>query len=178
MALLSLPQIVGYLAFILGITAFLQKSDHRLKLFNAGQSLVYAQHFILLGNLPASGSSLVSSMRSFLALRCQSLLLAAAIVAINLGVGVSFAKTPAAWLPVIASCAATIAIFTMRGVALRSVLLGCTLLWLTNNILSGSIGGTLLEVVIVAVNISTIVRMSKPAATPQTSGLQARRLPF
>jgi hypothetical protein len=51
------------------------------------------------------------------------------------------------------------AIFTMRGVPFRCVLLAGTLLWLANNIISGSIGGTLLEVANAVINIWTMIRM-------------------
>ena len=146
MGLFSPAQVVGYIALALGTTAFLQKSDARLKLFNATQGLVYALHFVLLGNLPASASSLISSLRSFLALRYRSWLLGAVMVGANLGVGAVFARNPAGWLPVIGSCIATVAIFTMSGVPFRSVLLASTMLWLANNIITGSIGGTLLDV--------------------------------
>ena len=167
MGLFSPAQVVGYAALALGITAFLQQSDQRLKFFNATQGLVYALHFVLLGNLPASASSLLSSCRSFLALRYRSWLLGAAIVCVNVGLGVAFARNAAGWLPVIGSCIATMAIFTMKGVPFRCVLLASTLLWLANNVISGSIGGTLLEVANAIINISTMVRMVRhPSEAP------------
>jgi hypothetical protein len=159
MGLFSPAQIVGYIALALGITAFLQRSDRRWKLFNATQGVFYALHFVLLGNLPASASCLISSSRSFLALRYRSLWLGAAFVVLNLGMGAALARDAAGWLPVIGSCIATVAIFTMRGVPFRSVLLASTLLWLTNNIITGSVGGTVLEVANAVVNISTMIRM-------------------
>jgi len=159
MQLFSPAQCVGYGAFVLGVVAFTQRTDRRLKLLQASQALVYTVHFLLLGNLPASASALLSSIRSFLALRTRSRLLAATIIGLNIAAGASFAKNGAGWLPVISSCAATLAIFYMQGVPMRLVLLGCTTLWLANNVISGSIGGTLLELVIAAVNASTIVRM-------------------
>jgi hypothetical protein len=173
MALFSPAQVVGYIALALGITAFLQKSDDRLKFFNGTQGLVYALHFVLLGNLPASASALISSLRSFLALRYRSWLLGAAIIVANVGLGAAFARNTAGWLPVVGSSIATIAIFTMRGVPFRFVLLASTLLWLANNILTGSIGGTLLELANAAVNISTIIRMvrSSPGTRSRFSGV-------
>ncbi len=155
----SPAQVAGYFSFVLGVSAFLQRTDHRLKSFNASQSLVYALHFGLLGNLPAAASSLISSGRSFLALRFKSVTLAAAIVVVYVIAGLMLAKTPAGWLTVVASSVATLAMFMLTGVPLRLVLLGCTLAWLANNILSHSIGGVLLESTIVAVNASTIFRM-------------------
>ena len=162
----SPAQVVGYFAFVLGIAAFLQKSDGRLKLYNASQGLIYSLHFVLLGNFAASASALVSSARSFLALRFRSLILAAATVAVHLGVGAAFARSPAAWLPVVGSCCATVAIFTLDGIPLRSVLLLSTMMWLANNILSRSIGGTALELGVASANISTMLRMSRSELPP------------
>jgi hypothetical protein len=173
MGLFSPAQVVGYIALALGITAFLQKSDDRLKLFNAVQGLVYALHFVLLGNLPASASSLISSLRSFLALRYRSLLLGAVIIGANISLGVAFAKNAAGWLPVVGSCIATAAIFTLRGIPFRCVLLASTLLWLANNVITGSIGGTLLELANAIINISTMIRMvrSSPRTHSQCPGV-------
>ena len=73
----------------------------------------------------------------------------------------------AGWLPIISSCTATVAIFYWSGVRLRLALLVCTLLWLANNIISHSIGGTVLETFIAIANISTIVGMLRlPAVEP------------
>ena len=168
MGLFSPAQVVGYIALALGITAFLQKSDRRWKLFNATQGLFYALHFVLLRNLPACASCLISSSRSFLALRYRSLWLGAAFVVLNLGMGVALARSAAGWLPVIGSCIATVAIFTMRGVPFRSVLLASTLLWLANNIITGSVGGTVLEVANAVVNISTMIRMLRSSTRTPT----------
>jgi hypothetical protein len=100
---------------------------------------------MLLGNLPASASSTTSGIRNFVALKTRSPYVAALIIAVNVALGFIFAKSSLGWLPVIASCGGTIAILTMRGIPMRLLLLVCTLLWLVNNVVSGSIGGTLLE---------------------------------
>jgi hypothetical protein len=166
MGLFSPAQLVGYIALALGITAFLQKSDDRLKFFNATQGLFYALHFVLLGNLPASASSLTSSVRSFLALRYRSWVLGTVMFCVNVGLGAAFVRTRAGWLPIIGSCIATVAIFTLKGIPFRSMLLASTLLWLANNIITGSIGGTLLEVANATINITTMIRMLRGARTP------------
>jgi Bacterial inner membrane protein len=174
MEILSPAQLVGYLALILGATAFLQKDDRRLKFFNAVQSLVYGVHFVLLGHLPACASSLVSSLRSFLALRYRSMWLGVLMIALNLVLGGMFVTSWAGWLPVIGSCIATFAIFTMRGIPFRLVLLASTLLWLANNIITRSIGGTVLEVANATINISTMLRMaSAPEARNPARNLRA-----
>ncbi len=144
---------------MIGVTAFLQKSDHKLKSFGAVQSLVYSVHFVLLGNFPAAASSGISSVRSWLALKPRSSMVPAAIIVCFLAAGSVLAKSGAGWITIVASCVATVAIFKMKGVSMRLILLGCTFMWLTNNILSRSIGGIMLEGVIAVANAATIVRM-------------------
>ncbi|HWR37454.1 MAG TPA: YgjV family protein [Clostridia bacterium] len=171
MELFSGAQCVGYAAFVLGVAAFVQKNDRRLKGLNAIQGLFYALHFFLLGNLPASSSSFISGCRSFLALKSRSPWLAAFIVAVNVAVGAALASSGLGWLPIIGSSAATYAMFRMQGVPMRLVLLTCTFLWLANNIVSHSIGGTLLESVIAITNISTMIRVlrSQEQRSPVTA---------
>ena len=168
---LSPAQCVGYLAFVLGVTAFLQKHDRRLKSFVAAEAFAYAVHFALLGNSPASASSVVSGVRCLLALKTRSLWLLAAVIIINAGLGVLLVSRPLGWLPVVASCLGAFAIFRLRGLPMRITLFLCTLMWLANNILSGSIGGTALECVIAVANLSTMARrLVKKNIAPTGSG--------
>lgn len=152
-------QLVGYVALVLGVLAFLQRCDTRLKMLIAAESIAYVVHFILLGNYPASGSALVSCLRNLTSIKSRAPGWIAVFIAINVAIGVIFAKGAAGWLPITASCLATVAVFKMHGVAMRIVLLVCTLLWLVNNVLSLSIGGTVLEAIIAVVNLTTIIRM-------------------
>lgn len=159
-SLVSPAQLVGYVALVLGVSAFLQKSDTKLKVLIAGESIAYFVHFILLGNFTASGSAMISCLRNLISLKSRSPWWVAVFVVLNLIVGVLLAKHLVGWLPVVASCLATGAMFLLQGIFMRLVLLICTLLWLINNILSGSIGGTVLEALIAITNLSTIIRLA------------------
>lgn len=152
-------QLVGYVALVLGVAAFLQKDDTRLKVLISAESIAYVVHFWLLGNFPASGSALVSCLRNLTSIRSRSPVWIAVFVSLNLALGVYCATSWLGWLPITASILATVAVFLMQGVILRSVLLVCTLLWLVNNLLSGSIGGSVLEALIALSNLVTICRM-------------------
>jgi hypothetical protein len=170
----SLAQSIGYLAFLFGAAAFLQKNDRRLKFLNGTQCIFYALHFTLLGNLPAAGSLGISAARSFVSLKSQSRWLAAFFLTLNIVVGSMLVHNRLGWLPVAGGCLATTALFLMRGVPMRVVLLMSTLCWLVNNILSGSIGGMMLETTIACANISTMVRLFRaPAVLPQNPTEQA-----
>lgn len=160
-------QCVGYAAFVLGVAAFLQKDDRRFKLLMAGECLAYIVHFSLLGNPTAVASSTMSLLRSVLALYTRSLWVAAAVVAMNLMLGMSLAVRAADWLPLAASCIGTLALFLLRGIPMRLAMLCGTGLWIANNIIAGSIGGTALEIVIAAVNATTIWRMARAERVAQ-----------
>jgi hypothetical protein len=155
----SPAQCVGYVAFVLGVGSFLQKDDRRFKVFMAGECLAYVVHFALLGNPTAVASSTMSLLRSLLALRTRSPWVAAAVIAANLALGFYLVEQPSDWLPLAASCLGTLALFLLQGVPMRLVMLSGTGLWVANNIIVGSIGGTALELVIALVNTVTIARM-------------------
>ncbi|MCE4558092.1 YgjV family protein [Pelomonas cellulosilytica] len=161
----SPAQLFGYLAFVLGVGCFLQTDDRRFKCFMTGECLAYVVHFSLLGNPTAVASSLISMTRSLLSLRTRSRWVAVAVVAANVGFGLAIATRPSDWLPLTASCLGTIALFTLQGVPMRLLMLCGTGLWVANNLIAGSIGGTALEVVVAAVNGATIVRMLRQART-------------
>jgi hypothetical protein len=135
----SPAQCVGYVAFVLGVAGFLQRDDRRFKQFMAAECLAYIVHFTLLGNPTATASSAVSMLRSLLALRTRD------------------------WLPLTASCLGTLALFLLRGVPMRALMLCGTALWIANNIIAGSVGGTALEIAIGAVNLRTTWLMARAA---------------
>jgi hypothetical protein len=124
----------------------------------------YVIHFWMLGNFTACASSAVSVGRSVAAIYSRSYWMAALFVALSLAMGAWLATSWLSMLPIIASCIGTIALFTLSGVRMRLLMLVGTALWLINNIASGSIGGTMLEVVILSTNSWTILRMSREQA--------------
>jgi hypothetical protein len=156
---LDTAQLFGYAAFVLGVASFLQKSDLRFKLYMAAECVAYLVHFTLLGNPAAGASSLVSMTRSLVSIYAKSLWIALIFIAINLGLGFKLATVWWNWLPLIASCVGTLALFLLEGIQMRMLMLVGTSLWIVNNVLSGSIGGTALEVVIAFTNTYTIYKM-------------------
>lgn len=152
-------QCAGYFAFVLGIGSFLQRSDKAFKIMMAGECIAYAVHFALLGNMTAVSSTLVSTLRSVLSLYTRSRLVVVFIIALNIVLGLRFATGWIAWLPLTASCIGTIALFMLNGIAMRALMLVGSIFWVANNIASGSIGGTALEIVLIVVNLFTMFRM-------------------
>lgn len=158
-ALLSPAQVAGYVALVLGIAAFLQTDDRKLKVLIALEGLAYVAHFIALGVPSAAGSAAVSSARTLLSLRFRSVWLAVVAVAAALAVPLALSTRGVGWLPVAGSVLGAVAVCTMRGLAMRVVLLAATSCWLANNLVSGSVGGTVLESLVLAASLVTLLRM-------------------
>lgn len=156
-------QWVGYAAFVLGVASFLQTSDRHFKRLMTAECAAYVVHFAMLGNPTAVASSLVSMVRSWLSLHTASPWVAAAVVAVNIALGSWLAEKPTDWLPLVASCLGTLALFLLKGVRMRLLMLVGTACWIANNIIAGSVGGTALELVVAAVNVVTIVRLQRQA---------------
>jgi Bacterial inner membrane protein len=157
--LVSPAQLMGFVALVLGITAFVQRDDRRLKLILVGECVAYVIHFALLGAPSASSSAGVSAARTLLSVWFRSSWLAAAAVCVNVGLAVALGTHGVGWVPVVGSSLGAIAVFTLSGIPMRVVLLISTGSWLANNLITGSVGGTLLESLIAAASLSTIVRL-------------------
>lgn len=167
----SPAQLTGYVAFLLGVTAFAQRIDWKLKTLIAVECLAYTVHFALLGNPAASLSAGLSAVRMFVSLKTRSPYLAAFFLAANAILGGLLATSWTAVFSIAAGCSGTVAAFFLTGLGLRGLLFFATLCWLANNIVSGSIGGTLLETIIAVVNGVTMWRLwqeekRKRAGTP------------
>jgi Bacterial inner membrane protein len=168
-------QLFGYAAFVLGVLSFLQKDDRRFKLYMSAECLAYVVHFALLGNPTAVASSVISVARSVLSLYTKAAWVAFVMVALNLTLGWGLVELWWNWLPLLASCIGTLALFLLSGIRMRLVMLLGTGCWLVNNILSGSIGGTALELVILVTNLRTIftLRQQNTQEAAQTTEAQS-----
>jgi Bacterial inner membrane protein. len=60
-----LAQSVGLLAFVIGISAFVQRNDQRLRTFLTLYCIVIGAHFFLLGAHTAAYAAWLSGFRSF-----------------------------------------------------------------------------------------------------------------
>ena len=165
----SLPQIPGYFAFVFGVACFMQTDDRRFRLFMSVECFSYVLHFALLGQPTAVASSLVSLGRSVASIYWRSRATAFVFLGANLLLGWWLFDGWLSLLPIAASCIGTAALFFLQGVPMRALMLVGTACWIANNLLVGSVGGTLLELAVAAVNGWTLVRLLRQqprAASP------------
>ncbi len=152
-------QLLGGLAFVFGMACFAQTDDRRFKVFMALECAAYALHFALLGQGTAVASTLISLGRSLAAIRARTPAVGLLFIALNLGAGVWLFAGWVSLLPIAASVIGTTALFFLQGLRMRLLMLLGTALWLVNNLIVGSIGGTALEACLLAMNTWTVARM-------------------
>lgn len=159
--LLSPAQGLGYLALVFGLACFAQTDDRRFKTLMALECAAYALHFALLGQPTAVASSLVSLGRSLASLRWRTPAVGIGFVALSLLLGLWLYQGWLSWLPILASCIGSTALFFLQGLRMRLLMLLGTGLWLLHNALVGSVGGTLLEAALALINGWTIWRLGR-----------------
>lgn len=154
-----IAQFIGFISFGLGIYSFYQKDDKKLKIMMAAFQFTNVIHFFLLGSLISAVSTLISVIRTGLALRTSSAYVAGFFIFISLISGFYLVDELVDILPIIGAILGTIAVFLLKGIKMRLTFLLGSLCWLTNNIIIGSIGGTMLEATLFSVNLTTIYRI-------------------
>ncbi|MGF1861322.1 YgjV family protein [Photobacterium profundum] len=156
---LSLAQAFGFVSFALGVSTFYQKDDRKLKIVMLIFNLNHLLHFLLLGSMVSALSALLSAVRTATAMYVSSKVVAAAFITISLVSGIWLSDTIWDLWPILGTTIGTYSVFVLKGIQMRiGFLVGATC-WLINNILVGSIGGTLLEVTVICVNVITVSRL-------------------
>jgi uncharacterized membrane protein YbaN (DUF454 family) len=178
---LSLPQGLGYATFIISMVAFAQKRDRRFKAWLTGQNILYASHFYLMDNPAAVAGALLAATRNLLSLRTRAWGVALALLTVNALLACFVVRAVWNLLPLLATAVATVSMFRLQGLKLRLGVFCATLLWLANNIITGSIGGTALELMIAVLSGITIIRLCRDrrqAEAPQRiSGMTVQPMP-
>ncbi|MFU2047419.1 YgjV family protein [Avibacterium gallinarum] len=159
--IINISQLLGILAFILGVICFYQKNDKKLKIVMLIQNITYMSHFILLGANVAALSSLLSTLRTATSIYVSSKYIAFFFVLLGIIFGYVIADSVWQVFPIIASTIGTISLFLLKGIPMRLFMLVGSACWLTNNILVGSLGGVLLESTVMVVNTITIIRLMR-----------------
>ncbi|WP_232824753.1 YgjV family protein [Algibacillus agarilyticus] len=154
-------QVLGMVSFCFGIASFYQKNDIKLKVLMMIMLACLCSHFLLLGAFTSALIASVSVVRTGLAIFYKSFKIAFVFIVISIFIGFYTAQSYLDWLPVIAACLGAYSLFCLQGIALRLGLLIGAVLWMANNFIVGSIGGTLLEATVFTVNLFTIYRLIK-----------------
>ncbi|MCU8375028.1 YgjV family protein [Vibrio vulnificus] len=168
MAEIDLAQALGFLSFGLGISTFYQKNDRHLKILMLVFNLNHLLHFLLLGSMLSALSALLSALRTTTSIFTFSKWVAAIFILIGIVSGLGMAEHWWELWPIVGTVIGTYSLFVVSGIRMRIGFLAGANCWLINNILVGSIGGTLLEMTVIIMNLITIYRLYRQPLFPVT----------
>lgn len=155
----SLAQAFGLVSFALGLSTFYQKDDRRLKIVMLILNLNHLVHYVLMGSAVSALSALLSALRTATAIYISSAWVAVVFIVVSVSLGVSLADSVSDLWPILGTVIGTYSVFMLKGITMRLAFLAGASCWLVNNILIGSIGGTLLELSVITINLVTIIRL-------------------
>lgn len=159
-------QVLGFISFGLGFSVFYQKNDRHLKILMLIFNLNHLLHFLLLGSMVSALGALLSALRTTTAIFVSSKRVASVFIVISLVSGFLVAEQWCDWWPIVGTVIGTYSMFCLSGIQMRVGFLLGALCWLTNNILVGSMGGTLLEMTVIIINLLTIYRLYRRQSEP------------
>lgn len=156
----TLGQICGLVALAFCIAGFANKNDDRLLVLLISANVAFALMFAFFESWTASALTVLVIVRITLARKYQrNWPIMLAMLAVNLVVAWFTWKSPTDVFPLAAAVFGTVAMFMLRGIPLRIVLGLAALCWMLNNIVIGSVGGTLAEGMVLVTNLITIIRL-------------------
>lgn len=153
-------QLCGLVALVICVVAFASKNDDRLLVLLISANVAFALQFVFFESWTAAALTVLVIVRIVLARRYLGS--KAVMAGVLLASGIAAALTWQSWvdmLPLAAMVLGTVGMFLMRGIAMRVFLGLAAFAWMLNNLLIGTIGGTLAEGLIVVTNIITIIRL-------------------
>lgn len=158
----ALGQVCGLVALGFCIAGFANKNDDRLMVLLISANVAFALMFAFFESWTAAALTVLVILRIALARKFQgSWRIMAVMLAINLVVAVVTWRVPTDVFPLTAAVLGTVGMFLLRGISLRIVLGLAALSWMLNNIVIGSVGGTLAEGMVLVTNIITIIRLHR-----------------
>ena len=155
-----LAQGVGFVSLTLGILTFYQTDDRKLKALMLALNLCHLLHFWLLGAAMSTMMALLSAGRTATAMYTSSKWVALIFVVLACLLGQTTLNQWLDLLPLVGGVLGTLGIFLLRGVKMRLLFIVAASCWLMNNVIIGSIGGIILEVLVISMNLLTIWRIT------------------
>ena len=154
-------QFIGIIGFIFGIIAFSQKEDKNMKLNMSISSFLLTINFYLLEAYTLALLKCLNTFRNFLSIYYSSSYILFSFLILYWILGYFTIKENIDYIPIITITISTFAMFKLKGINLKIAFLPANIVWIIFSLYKGSIGGFMLETLVLIVNIKTILSMHK-----------------
>ncbi|KXI29063.1 YgjV family protein [Paraglaciecola hydrolytica] len=152
-------QLIGLLALIVGVSAFLQKHDDHLRRNLTIFTLLMGIQFMMLGLWAGALTAWLGTLRNYISMRTKNIWVMAGFLLILWLVALPNATEIVDYFPIVGTSLGTWAMFREKGLRMRSLMFLGSACWLSHNFLVGSIGGTIIEAVFLVVNGRTMFKL-------------------
>ena len=149
-------QLVGLIALVIGISAFLQKHDDLLRRNLTVYTLLMGIQFAMLGLWAGALAAWLGTIRTYISIRTKNIWVMSAFLITLWAVALPNATELVDYFPILGTSLGTWAMFREKGLRMRALMFLGTVSWLSHNFLVGSIGGTAIEAVFLVVNARTM----------------------
>jgi len=158
----NLAQAIGLLASSILISAFLTKNDVKMKYVAAMGNVFFLIHFLMLGATAGAITNVVNASRGLSSIKFhKSNKLMFFFMTVYLICAFVFVEKWLDVLPFATGFIGSYALFQLHGIALRSLVISTSFMWMVYHIYFMSIGGIITECFIISVNCITIYRLLK-----------------
>ena len=162
----TVPQLIGILGYLVGISAFLQRRDNVFRWQLTIVNVIMTLHFYLLGpeSYPAAILNVVNIFRNIASNYTKNILVMLFFIALMWIFYFFTTPDPTQfihYLSVIGTTLVTIALFRLQQQKMRLLILMSSVLWIIYSLWIGSLGSLAIEVTFAIINIITIIKLSK-----------------
>lgn len=157
-------QAAGLIALALSVAAFASKRDERLFLLLLFTNVAFVAQFAFFQSWVAAGISTLIVLRIALVRRFPgNVAIMTAMLMATLAIAALTWNGPHDIPALVAGILGTYAMFMLRGIIMRAVLAVTASCWLVSNLLAGSFGGALAELLMIVTNVVTMWRLRREA---------------
>lgn len=160
-----IAQSLGVAAFMISLVGYASTSDRHLKIMMTLGTILLAVHFVLFGTWLSAVSLAMNTARTWLSIYRRGLQWFVLVASLQLAVSMPMVSVATDLLPVAGSLVGSFGLLCLVGIRLRVAMLITTGCWLANNLLLGSIGAVMLDLLNTAAHASSIWRISRNRKT-------------
>jgi hypothetical protein len=163
----SFAQIVGYVALVTYVLAYLIRDDKKLKLAFSGSNVFWVLHYYLINAHTAALTTAIIIVRNLLSLNSKEMpenkkrIFVCVFSVLLIVAGIVTWAGPVSIIPVATTILITYSMFYLHGITLRKVFFAVDMAWLLHAVIVASVGGFVYAIGSLAFNAYTTFKMIK-----------------
>jgi len=170
----TIAQGLGILAFVISLVGYSSTSDRRLKVMMTSGTVILTVHFLFFGAWLAALSLGLNTVRTWLSIYRKGMRWFVGVALIQLAFSLPLVDGIRDAFPIAGSLVGSYGLLCLSGIKLRVAMLITTGCWLVNNLLWGSIGAVMLDILNASAHVFAMYRIQQTAKLDSTKNHSTR----